>query len=225
MTCPHVRGLGVFVLGSQDTEREAAARHIASCLDCQAELAELQGLPALLATVRGAGIDLDEAPVRRPDDLLDRVLVTIAAERAGKRGRRRRTVLLAAVALVVVAAAGTGVAFRAGPGFEPERVPLAASRSAFGVSATTSVLGRPWGTQVDMTLSGLPAGSSCRLVARAADGRTETAASWQVTYRDSLTVEGMTSIAPDDLTELEVVDDNGRRLITVAVTSVGGTPR
>lgn len=224
MTCPHVERLGVFALGIDDAERAGVERHVAGCADCRAELAELRSLPTLLDAVRKAGIVFGDEPVRPPDDLLDRVLVTIAAERVRTRKRRRRVAVFATAALLAgVSAAGVGAVLRAEQ--SPDPVPLATARSPYGVSATTSATGRPWGTEIDMTLRGLPLGSSCRLVARADDGRTETAASWRVTYENSLTVEGMTSIAPDDLTELEVVDDNGRGLLTVAVTSPRGTPR
>lgn len=228
MTCPHARRLGVFALGIEDSDRTSFERHLATCTACQAELSELNVLPSMLATVDSADIaNLEQQRVTRPaDELLDRVLATISNERGVLRSRhRRRWFALAAVAVLIVGGMATGAVVAIQGSHAAGQVQLAAGRSNVGVSATTAVRPEAWGTRIDMTLTGLPPRISCRLIARTADGRTETAASWRVTYQDSLEVEGMTSLSSEDLAELEVVDDSGRLLITVPVRTAGEPPR
>jgi len=54
MNCAHTTNLGAYVLGSlEPAERAAVDEHLLSCPTCAAELADLTGLPALLA-----GVDL-----------------------------------------------------------------------------------------------------------------------------------------------------------------------
>lgn len=228
MTCPHARRLGVFALGIEDSDRAGFERHLATCTACQAELSELSGLAAMLATVDSADIaNVDDQRAAHPsDDLLDRVLATISSERRTRRSdhRPRRFALAAAAVLIVVGiATGAVVAIQGSHG--AGQIELAAGHSNLGVSATTAVRPEAWGTRIDMTLTGLPPKISCQLIARTDDGRTETAASWRVTYQDSLEVEGMTSLSSEDLAELEVVDDSGRQLITVPVRTAGESPR
>ncbi|MGH3490333.1 MAG: hypothetical protein ACRDP8_20795 [Actinopolymorphaceae bacterium] len=170
-------------------------------------------------------------PVPLSDDLLDRILAAIAAERTDqvapvtplrRWGRRAALGIAAAVAL---GGSVVGVAvLRDGP-TSPDQTQLTAGRSSFGVTARTTVHDETWGTRIGMTLQGLPPLTSCRLVARAHDGRTETVASWRVTYDDALEVEGMSDFRAGELAELQVIDTTGRRLVTVAATPIGRKPR
>ena len=228
MTCPQAHFLGPFALGADDLDAEGIERHVASCPTCQSELSELSGVAALLATVQASGVDVDAAePADYTDELLDRVLVAIGTERAAEREtrrRRRRTFLLAAAATVAIAAgsvAGVTLAGRdsgTGPGTASSQVSHLAGTTRFGVSATTTIRPDPRGTMIEMALDNLPAVTSCRLVAKASDGRTDTVTSWPVTYQSSLNVHGTTSIRPADLAELQVIDNTGRRLVTVTAT-------
>jgi hypothetical protein len=52
MTCEHLHDSGPYVLGAlSPAEREEYEQHLADCAECRAEVAELAGLPALLARV------------------------------------------------------------------------------------------------------------------------------------------------------------------------------
>jgi hypothetical protein len=123
-----------------------------------------------------------DRPAPLASDLVGRVLSTIATERT-TRDRRRRVALLAAVALILAGSLG-GILYVLNdqpPAPTAVPVPVAGASSSFGVSAMTSVHPQPGGTRIDMTLSGLTRDTSCRLIVKATDGRTETAASWRVT--------------------------------------------
>jgi hypothetical protein len=228
MSCPYTQDLGAFALGIDPSDRAGLERHVADCQLCQTELSGLTAVTALLAKVREHGIDVADAePPAFPDDLLDRILGTIAAERAaasnaaehraaaGRAARRRRGRWLAAAAAAVVIGSAGGLALAGWPGQDGQPgPPVAASR--YGVEATTSLHPDPRGTRIQMSLSNLPDVRSCRLVAKARDGRTETITSWPAGYDTTVDVTATTSIQADDLAELQVIDDRGRRLLTVA---------
>lgn len=225
MTCEYAHLLGVYALDVEDRYRSAVEQHVRCCPDCRAELDELSGVRGLLALTHDLEVrppDTDE-PIGPRDDLLDRVLAAIDAERSAARATRRRRYALAAAAAVVLAAAGAG-AVVATNNAQPDAIRTAAGESSVGVDATTTLTPEVWGTRVAMALRGLEPGASCRLLVRTADGRQETIASWRVAYDDTITVEGMTSHFPDDLAELVVLDDDDRQLITVPLTSAKGTP-
>jgi hypothetical protein len=220
MTCPHGPRLGAIALGANDNEQHDLDRHLRSCPECRTELDGLREVSGLLRSVHIEDVTAPASaePTGTPDDLLGRVLATMTAEReTGARKRRRTRRLVAAAAAVVVGLAGAGIAIGRPdfPAVLPVELPVASS--TLGVRATTSVLDQPWGTRIEMGLRGLPDGSSCRLVAVAQDGSTETVAAWHVSYGNAFHVEAMTSIQARDLAGLQVVDQTGRRLIDVAV--------
>jgi len=61
------------------------------------------------------------------------------------------------------------------------------------------------GTQVTLSLVGVPAGVQCHLVVRATDGRTQTSPSWPSSYGSTVEVPETTSIASADIASLDVV--------------------
>ncbi|WP_220504591.1 anti-sigma factor [Microbispora sp. H13382] len=114
MTCEEVRiSLGVYVLGALDAEETAEVEaHLETCPACRAELAELSGLPPLLARVSAEDIERAAAP---PRAVLDGVVAgvskgvpggVVAAALPPVRGKRPFRVLLGLAASVVVAAVG-----------------------------------------------------------------------------------------------------------------------
>ncbi|WP_226874289.1 anti-sigma factor family protein [Microbispora sitophila] len=129
MTCEEVRiSLGAYVLGALDAEETAEVEaHLETCAACRAELAELSGLPSLLARVSAEDIERAAAP---PRAVLDGVFADVFADvsadglvsaSAGsasaavapadvsstRRGRRSRVLLALAASVVVAAAGGT----------------------------------------------------------------------------------------------------------------------
>lgn len=227
--CAQLRqAIGVYVLGAIDpAERAELDAHLAECSACRDELAGLAGLPALLGRV--SEDQLHEAAGEPDSVLLDRVLVRVAARR--RRDRRRTWLATAAAVLVAVLLAGGGTwalrgelagppvagdpSSRAAPTAPSVAPSLSASDPDSRVSAAVGIVPKAWGTAVTARLSGLPQGTSCKLVAVGAGGDREVAASWQVTYRERAVFEGSTGIHADELTQLEVVTDEGERLLVI----------
>ncbi|MFI7034430.1 anti-sigma factor family protein [Microbispora rosea] len=150
MTCEEVRiSLGSYVLGALDAEETAEVEaHLDTCAACRAELAELSGLPPLLARVSAEDIERAAAP---PRAVLDGVFagaaasepapvpvpVTVAVVAApARRGRRSRVLLALAASVVVAAVGGTAWVSAAQRGAESTAAaPAQASRASQGEMA------------------------------------------------------------------------------------------
>ncbi len=150
-----------YVLGSMtSSERREYEAHLATCKRCRAAVAELSGIPALLAMldledVRALDEGTPDTPPLRPE-VLDSVLDKV-------RWRRRRSRWLTSAAVGVAAAllaVGVVVAVR------PEIVGLENSTpqetvqaldmnkvSETPINASISLTGFGWGTRIDMACS------------------------------------------------------------------------
>lgn len=151
--CHHLRSeLGAYVLEAlEPDEVEAVRAHLDTCAACQAELARLAGLPAMLTLAEG----LEETPAP-PPGIEERVLDAVAREqsRAARppRAPRRRLALLrprslafggvaaAVLAAVVLALALRGDGPATTPGYEIPLKPVAMS-GASGSATLHSVAG------------------------------------------------------------------------------------
>ena len=195
MSCAFACSLGVFVLDALDpAEREAVARHVERCPRCRRELEEMSPLPALLASV-----PLADAEALAP------------APRRGVRGG------LAALCVALLLFLAVGVDLARDTLRAPAQTAISARDRATGVRMAGEVAGVPAGARVVLRLDGVPAGERCRLVARAADGRSEVVARWRASYAGAATVAATTSIAAHELSELSVIAEGGRRLLRIPV--------
>jgi hypothetical protein len=187
--CRQIRQLlGVYVVGAIDpAERVIVDSHLETCPACQAELAGLAGLPALLGRVPLADAERITDAERMGDDgywaptmvepspeLLSGLLGRVAARR---RSRRWRAVLTLAAA-VAIAAGGTAAAVNAlQPGSGPEVV----QASNAGLTAKVSYSATPWhGTAYQVAVLGIPPGTKCQFWVVDAAGHRSEAASWKV---------------------------------------------
>ncbi|MGW2896958.1 zf-HC2 domain-containing protein [Streptomyces sp. NPDC001212] len=252
--------LGAYVLGTLPlAEAERVRAHLAECTECQAEHAQLTGLPALLTTVTAA-----EAAGRRvpavDGNLADR-LVARAAEnaqgspperhavpavpavsRAPEGGvlekllqqaatRRRRTWRLqlagAAASLAFVAAAASGTWLAAigtvgsaaappGPTVPTAWRTVSGSDPATGVSASVKVSPSAWGSVLQVSAKGAPAGITCRLRAVGPGGARADGATWRAgEYPPGTTIPGAVAMAPGAIEYFEILAGNGQKLVTI----------
>ena len=245
MTCPRTVALGAYVLGALEREERAGLEaHLEKCDICRKELDRLAPLPGLLSrlTVEEAEVlettapgpaELDPAqaasaeatlPLERPPRTepahssapLERALFAVARER-----RRSRLMRAAALAAALVLAA---VALVGGPlldddgGNDPAPLTAAASDFRTGVHGSAELTREPWGTRVELSLAGVRPGQRCRLVARAAGGRSEVAATWRAGYLGTAEVPGAVAIPRERLKALEVVTADDRLLVRMPVS-------
>ena len=189
------QSLGVYVLGAIDpAERSQVDRHITGCRECRDELAGLAGLPALLSRISAEEVDRisgedaepDPAGAAPPEDFVESVLSLTAA----RRRRNRRWQAVAAAAAVVIAVAGAVAGFRLSsspaPASQSATAPPASWQTArttsalSGITATVRYSQEPWGTAMDIQVTGVPLGTTCQLWVTDGQGVHLAAAAWTV---------------------------------------------
>jgi hypothetical protein len=213
MTCHEAtQSLGAYVLRAlEPAERAKLDAHLLDCPECAAELAELEELPELLGRL---SLDDVVAPVVSPsDDLFDRVARAARRESARTRPARRTRLLAAAAAVVIVAAAGVGIGLAQTN--HQSSVTFAAASGATHMSVT--VTGRATGTDLVVSVDGLPVDEHCTLVAVSRSGTWETAGSWVATYSGTAKVTGSTTIPRGELAEFVLEGTHGEVLVKVPV--------
>jgi hypothetical protein len=84
---------------------------------------------------------------------------------------------------------------------------------ATGAAASFTLRPAEWGTAVRVRLSGVPAGTRCRLLVRGRNGRREIAGTWRATYEGTARVTAATAIPARDVAALEVQTSSGKRLV------------
>jgi len=205
--------LGVYVLGAADAdERRRVQAHLPTCRACQAELARIAPLPALLANV---------PPHMRPAS--GGGLVTGIGPRHGRRNASTRRGAgaqwwRAPAAACVAAVAGvlTGLWLAPGGVAHPAAAGtlLTGSDRASHVSATARLTPTTWGTSIELRLSGVPRNVVCRLIVRSRTGVTEVGGVWDAWRDGPIEVPGSVAWRPGGIASLEVVTAT-RKLVTL----------
>lgn len=215
MTCQQAtQSLGAYVLGSlEPAERRGVDAHLLDCPDCAAELAGLEQLPQLLGRLSLVEVDV-EAPVVTPsDDLFERVAAAARVEIPRQRFARRHRWLAAVAAVVIVLTACVGIGLKVTS--HHDAATFAAASGTTHMSVT--VRGRASGTDLTVSVDGLPVNEQCTLVAVSRAGVWEPAGSWVATYAGTAKVTGSTTIARGQLAKFVLVGTNGEVLVTVPV--------
>jgi hypothetical protein len=205
------RSLGSYLAGSlEPAERIGVEQHLAGCALCREELTRLTPLPGLLARLSPEDFAIGE-PEAGPD-LLPVIIGRVRRERL--RGQRRLWEWRAAAGL---AAAAAVVAVIGLPG--PQRpvgqqLTLAPNAAGAMLRGRATLTVKPWGTAIELTLGGLPAGADCVVYTVASDGHRQLAGEWGPTADRTVVVTAATSTPRDDLVEIIVATAGGRTLLT-----------
>jgi hypothetical protein len=222
MSCPRTIALGAYVLGALEREeRSELEAHLETCPICREELDRLAPLPGLLSRLsveEAVGLAAPEPdPAERPAPLAGALA---AVTRARRRARRIRVAAVAAALAVAAVLAASGPLVDVGDGDGGASAPLTAAAvdARTGVEGVAALTSQPWGTQVQLRLSGVRPGERCRLVARGEGGRSEVAATWRADYLGAAYVPGAVAIRPERLASLDVIDRHGRLLVRMPVT-------
>jgi hypothetical protein len=224
--CRQVRSaLGVYLLGAiGPAERSVVDGHLAGCTDCREELAGLAGLVGRLGTVPAADVITLAAGTEddpgRPGAFEggSRVLLRRAAGQRRHRIWRRAATATAATALAVGAAvAGLPALFSPAP--QPVAViwpeTVSGSNPVSGAGVIVRYRARPWGVQIVVQVSRIPAGTRCQLRVVTAAGQQATAASWTVAaYRNGAWYPASAPFPEDGVRDF-VVMSAGRILVSV----------
>ena len=224
--CRQIRSaLGVYLLGAiGPAERFAVDRHLAGCTDCREELAGLASLVGRLGTVPAADVvtlaaDTQDDPGRPgASDGGSRVLLRRVARQRRHRMWRRVAIATAATALAASAAvAGLPALFSPAP--QPVTVvwpeTVSGSNPVSGARAIVRYRARPWGVQIVVQVSRIPAGTRCELRVVTAAGQRATAASWTVAAYGNGAWYPASAPFPEDGVRDFVVISAGRTLVSV----------
>jgi hypothetical protein len=215
--CEQVRSqLGVYVLGAiGPAERAQVDDHLAVCPWCREELAGLAGLPGLLRRV-----PLDEALQAGTDDAggpppgppLDRLI-----DRVSRIRLRRRLTAAAAAVLVGLASAVTVQVLHTLPTTAPHWSSIITGGSAAtGAQAAVRYAAQPWGTELEVRVDGIPAGTHCQLGVVNAQGQDISAGGWIIESDSEYTWYPASAPWPAARLRGFVITADGHTLVTIA---------
>ncbi len=219
--CTQIRPeLGVYLLGAIEPDRRSVVEsHLPACDSCRAELSALAGLPSLLRrvpadTVRKLAAD-DPAQVMSeppPNALLARMGAI----------RRRRNLLAAAAAVaaaIVAASAVQGLhdaAAHPPAAAAPARaVTVQGTNPETGTWAAVRYTAKPWGTELEVSVTGITAGTRCQLLVTGPQGQVIKAGGWDYAVGSQPEwYPASVPIAAASLRRFTIVAD-GKTLVTV----------
>jgi len=233
-TDPFAMWDAAYVLGSLDPEeRRQYEAHLSTCARCREAVAELTGMPALLALLDPDQVAaLDEASPELPQpppELLDSLLAKVSW-----RDRRRRRLSWTMAAAAAAAAAAVVVAVLVGihpRSSAPSAAPPATSAPALtmtrvapnSIDATVSLISQGSGTRIEMTCT-YPQESKdsdkhdndvdkLAMVVVGRDGSHAQLATWMAPPGVTVRPVGNTSMPVDQIAAVQIVSDEGDVLL------------
>ncbi|VXC24285.1 anti-sigma factor [Aeromicrobium sp. 9AM] len=197
-----------YVLGQLGPDdRRAYEQHLKTCASCSAAVAELAGMPGILATLTKdeALALLDPEPVEPASD----GLVTRLAVAAG---RRRRRVRLAIAGAGVAAALGLGVGgYVVGSADDPPSGHFVAmSEVQPGImTANVRVEKKAWGTRIDwnchyVATGGYSASRVYELVVTDTSGHETVAATWTASSPKAASLSASSSVPKAQIRRVDI---------------------
>ena len=202
--CARWRGdVGAYIVGAlSPAEAARVKRHLRGCAACRAEYQDLIPVRDWLGRLGPA----DSMPARQPPagPRLD------SSRPPRHRPLRRRPILTGAVIAAAVVAMITAISARPGPaGFQ-------AFDPATGVRGQASLHATPAGTEIELTVTGLPAGQRCTLVTVSRAGAA-VAGTWAAGYGGTARITGASAIPVSQLTALRIEAPAHRLLLSIPV--------
>jgi hypothetical protein len=227
MTCPMLVESGVYVLGAlAPAQRQAYERHLSTCAECRAEVADLAILPGLMGRLDETAVGVDEE-IQAPPTVLPAVI--------GRVRRRRRNHRFAAIAGAVAAACVALVVGLTMPTHPSQSVaapsvtpsasasvpavalhPMAPVNKPSIVTASIAVQDVAGGTRIVGTCkyAGLandyPGPVNFALYVVPKHGQRERVGSWSAEPGDSQPIQGMTWWPSSDIASVQLVGPNGK---------------
>ena len=194
--------IGAYVVGAlTPAEAGQMRRHLRGCAGCRADYQDLVPVRDWLGRLDPA----DGMPARQPPDRLPLEPVQPPRHRV----TRRWAAAGAAVAAAVIAMIAVISSHPAAPGFQ-------AVNPATRVHGRAMLRATATGTQIDLTVSGLPAGQRCILVS-VSPGGTAIAGTWIAQYSGTAQITGISAIPISQLTALRIEAPSHRLLLSIPV--------
>ncbi|KRA31038.1 MULTISPECIES: anti-sigma factor family protein [unclassified Nocardioides] len=226
MNCEFTHLDGAYVISSlAPSEQAVFEQHLSGCAECSRAVADLTGLPGLLARVPVEIVEQSGERETAPATLLPALVSRV------RRSRRRRdaatAILCAACVIAAVAITGAVVASddpslsaRSAPSVTTAPAIRMGSVGSGRVTGWVSLTGKEWGTRIDLTCTYASADedtwTSYAIFIRSRDGRVEQVGTWRAESGKRTTVTLATSAAPDDIGSVEVRAADGTLVLQLA---------
>lgn len=236
--------LGSYLTGALGpAARAEVGDHLEHCEACRAELVELAALPGLLGRIGqrqfgfqpfdsslfGAGSSASNLTgamsASPPEGLLSELLSRARRieDMTRRRVRRLRAAAIVAAAAAIVAAAIVVVpTLASSPGTSYH---LSAKARSTSLAGQVTLLPKPWGTQLALTLQGLPPGVSCVAVVTGTHGQRAAIGNWSATPDHVARVEVASDMSPSQLASLTIQTVAGKPLLGVTLSRSGARVR
>jgi anti-sigma factor RsiW len=201
--CATWRGdIGAYIVGALSPEAGAGVqRHLETCTACRSEYQDLVPVRDWLSRAADSVVPGGHIPARLPPQ---------PARPPPHRPRRRwLATTTAAITAATVAVITVITAHPAPPAYQ-------AVNRASGAHGQAQLHATPSGTQIDLTITGLPANEHCTLVAVSPAG-TDIAGTWNTAYDGTAQVEGTTAIPITQLTKLRIQSPAQRLLLSIPI--------
>ena len=216
-----------YVLGSlSGHERREFEAHLATCPRCRAAVAELSGIPALLAQLDAEEVEALDGPAAEAPPLRPEVLDTLLQKVEWRRRRTRRlsVITLAAAAAVLAVALVVGIlpGIR-GQGGETEPMASAVTMSKVAqtpINASVTLTGFGWGTRIDMVCTygdyasrGEATTQNLSMVVLGHNGTQSDIATWVGVNGATALPSGATLLPKDQIKSVQLVDTDTRTVL------------
>jgi hypothetical protein len=216
--------LGVYLLGAIElADRDSVERHLEVCRRCRDELASLAGLPALLRRLPDVQAILEGDPTAGQEPLSQPELLV---RRAASLRRRNRALASAAAAVLIaataaVSAAAVSASSQAGPrtpglGSPAQESTVHGTSTATGARAWVRYAPRPWGTEVEVRVTGVQPRTLCQLWVTGSGGQRVPAGSWMIGDEAGTSWYPASVSLPDtSLQRFEITTNAGSTLVSI----------
>jgi hypothetical protein len=224
---PYATWDAAYVLGSlSGAERREFEAHLASCPRCSATVAELSGIPALLAQLSAEEVEaLDDPTTAETPPLRTEVLDSLLQKVQWRRRRTRRlsVITLAAAAAVLAVALVVGIL----PGIrghgDDTEMASAVTMSKVAqtpINAAVTLTGFGWGTRIDMVCTygdyasrGEATTENLSMVLLDHNGTQSEIATWVGVNGATALPSGNTTMQKDQIKSVQLVDADTRAVL------------
>jgi hypothetical protein len=223
---PYATWDAAYVLGSlSGNERREYEAHLATCPRCSAAVAELSGIPSLLAHLSTEEVEALDDPAAEaepmPPEMLDTLLQKVEWRR--RRTRRRSVITLAAAAAVLAIALVVGIlpGIRGQGDDQPMASAMTMSKVAeTPINATVTLTGFGWGTRIDMVCTygdyasrGQATTENLSMVLVGHNGTQNEVATWVAVNGATALPSGNTTMQKDQIKSVQLVDTDTRAVL------------
>ncbi len=223
---PYATWDAAYVLGSlSGNERREFEAHLATCPRCSAAVAELSGIPALLAQLTTEEVEALDDPANEEPPMRPEVLDTLLQKVEWRRRRTRRlsVITLAAAAAVLAIALVVGIL----PGIigkgddQPMASQVTMSKVAeTPINAAVTLTGFGWGTRIDMVCTygdyasrSQATTENLSMVVVGHNGTQSEIATWVGVNGATALPSGNTTMQKDQIKSVQLVDTDTRAVL------------